>query len=81
MYLRSQNLILLSKWPLMTVLPIPLPATMSLQLEPANRVLVPGMGMERLNHPDQNNSDSHKVINFYIMHTGSKEILCINFVG
>lgn len=53
-YLRSQNLILLSKWPLMIVCPIPLPATMSLQLEPANRVLVPGMGMGRVNCPDQN---------------------------
>lgn len=52
-YLRSQNLILLSKWPLMIVFPIPLPATMSLQLEPANRVLVPGMGMERLNRLNQ----------------------------
>ena len=41
-YLRSQKRILLSKCPLMMVLPIPpLPVTMSLQLDPANRVLVP----------------------------------------
>ena len=47
-YLRSQNLILLSKWPLMIVFPIPLPATISLQLEPANKVLVPGMGIRQI---------------------------------